>query len=208
MCRAISGIAVRVDDATVAIKTLRHSDSHEEIRKAHGIGDTNQLHRFQTPIELVPVGDVDIRSTAGWMFVFDASRPDWWTEDMTRQAREQLDAAWKVRWDGDTLHIGGDLDLGGLTSLPANAKLSAGGDLDLGWLTSLPAGAKLSAGGSLDLGGLTSLPEDAKLSAGCNLYLRSLTALPARYTPICQEYVLADGTWRTGRKTQQKEARP
>ncbi len=188
MCRAISGIAVRVDETTVAIKTLRHSDSHEEIRKEHGIGDTNPLHRYQTPVELVPIGDVDIRDTAGWEFIFDAGRPEWWTDDMTRKAREQLDAAWGARWNGDTLHMDGDLDLSGLTALPANAKLSAGRNLYLGGLTTLPASAKLSAGGCLDL--------------------RSLTALPARYTPICQEYVLADGTWRTGRKTQQKEARP
>jgi hypothetical protein len=71
------------------------------------------------------------------------------------------------------LSTGGGLDLSGLTSLPANAKLSTGGGyLDLSGLTSLPANAKLSAGGILDLRGLTSLPANAKLSAGDSLYLR------------------------------------
>ena len=41
------------------------------------------------------------------------------------------------------------LYLNSLTSLPANAKLTAGGDLYLNSLTSLPANAKLTAGGDL-----------------------------------------------------------
>ena len=65
---------------------------------------------------------------------------------------------------------------GGITEVKVNRKgqpllLSAGGDLDLCGLTSLPATAKLSAGGNLYLSGLKSLPATAKLSAGGDLYL-------------------------------------
>ena len=69
-----------------------------------------------------------------------------------------LDAIRKAASDaGAEYHIkaGGSLDLRGLTSLPANAKLTAGGYLYLSGLTSLPANAKLTAGGDLDLSGLT-----------------------------------------------------
>ena len=76
MCRVISGVAVRVDEATVKVYTLRHHDSHEAIRMEFGLGDTSLLHRFQTPVELVPVGDVDLRDTSWWTFEFDEVVPE------------------------------------------------------------------------------------------------------------------------------------
>jgi len=74
------------------------------------------------------------------------------------------------------LDTGGNLYLYNLTSLPANAKLSAGGRLDLDSLTSLPAGVKLNAGRDLDLGNLTSLPAgfDRKTVKG-RVYLKGKT---------------------------------
>ena len=156
MCKCKSGIAVRLDETTIRVYQLDGEDSHNTIRQMHGLTDSAfPLGRYQTPIELVPVrglaiGDCD--------FVFDAGRPDWWTDDMTRQATTSLYPDIARLATGEP--YGGDLYLHNLTSLPEGASLSAGGHLDLGSLTSLPDGASLSAGGYLDLGSLTSLPED------------------------------------------------
>jgi hypothetical protein len=167
-----------VDEAHVRVHTLKGDDSHEAIRKKCDIrDDAGGLAARQTPVELICVDD--LRDTGQWEFTFDAGRPDWWTEAHMADARRQLTVAADADWDGDVLNYVGGLDLRGLTSLPASAKLSAGGYLDLGGLTSLPASAKLSAGGDLYLGGLTSLPASAKLSAGGYLYLGGLTSLPA-----------------------------
>ncbi len=180
MCRAISGIAVLADGA-VKVYTSKVSDSHTVIREEHKIrDDSGPGATRQTPVELVPVRGLAL--LAEMDFHFDADRPDWWTDEHTEQAKVQMFAAWRARWVGVRLHFSGHLDLRSLTSLPANAKLSAGGDLDLRSLTSLPANAKLSAGGDLNLGSLTSLPANAKLSAGGYLNLGSLTSLPANET--------------------------
>ena len=95
MCNYKSGVGVRVDEVTVSAKTLayngkRDENSHTVIRKEHGIGeDTGGMAgRYHTPLELKPV--------RGWSnledfdLVFDAGKPDWWTDGMTEQAREQL----------------------------------------------------------------------------------------------------------------------
>jgi len=141
MCRRKSGEAVFIDETHVRVYVLGGEDSHTEICSAHKLrDDAGPLARRMTPVELVAVGD--LCDSGQWEFVFDAGRPEWWTEAHTAEAIRQLREAAGADWDGDELKYTGDLDLGGLTSLPANAKLTAGGSLDLRGLTSLPAGVK------------------------------------------------------------------
>jgi hypothetical protein len=180
MCKFISGVAV-LADGQLKVYTLRDTDSHVEIYRHHKIRDDGSPGATrQTPVELIPVKSLE--RVEDMEFMFDDQRPDWWTDEHTEQAKAQLFSAMRERWDGDTLRFKGDLYLSFLTSLPANAKLSAGGDLYLRSLTSLPANAKLSAGGDLYLSFLTSLPANAKLSAGGDLDLSFLTSLPAGET--------------------------
>jgi hypothetical protein len=59
--------------------------------------------------------------------------------------------------------IGGDLDLGSLTSIPEGFNPTVGGDLDLGSLTSIPEGFNPTVGGYLYLGsGLTAKTKKPK----------------------------------------------
>ena len=180
MCQAISGIAVK-NGEDIKVYTLRHEDSHQKIRDEYKIRDDNRPgSQYQTPVELIPVrglfklGDMD--------FKFDAGRPDWWTDEITEEAKKQLFAAWMARWEGKILQFDGYLYLRSLTTLPEGVTLEAGGHLDLSSLTTLPEDVTLKAGGSLDLRSLTALPEGVTLEPGGYLYLSSLTTLPEGVT--------------------------
>jgi hypothetical protein len=156
MCRFRSAEAIKTSESTVELKFVAGNDSHEVIKEEHhicdGVGAAARLH---TPLEAIP-GPGGLMDLNGYQLVFDAGRPDWWTDEMTESALRQFrDEIGRLLAGGPTLQWGGNLDLGRVTSLPASAKLSAGGNLYLGSVTSLPASAKLSAGGNLYLAGKT-----------------------------------------------------
>ena len=169
MCMHKSGIVVRVDETTIKVFCLPGEDAHLKIREKYKISDSNAIGRFQTPVEFKPVRGIE--SIDQYDFVFDAGKPDWWMAEFEEESKHVLFRASQEDLSGD---FAGYLDLRALTSLPANAKLTAGGSLDLRSLTSLPANAKLTAGGYLDLSALTSLPANAKLTAGGYLDLRTV----------------------------------
>jgi len=171
MCMHKSGIVVRRDETSIDVYFLKGEDSHSKIRDAHKISDSGALGRYQTPVEFKPVRG--IKKLEQYDFIFDAGKPDWWKDEFEEEAKRVLFRASQDDLAGD---FTGSLNLRSLTSLPADAKLSAGGSLYLSSLTSLPANAKLSAGGYLNLSSLTSLPANAKLSAGGYLNLSSVPA--------------------------------
>ena len=139
MCQHKSGVAVK-DGETIKVYTLVGEDSHTKIRNVHKLRDGGGAGAiFQTPVELVPVGQADLSAPETWNFNFDDHRPAWWTDEMTAEAISQLAAAEKLDWKDGVLTAGGALDLSSLTALPATAKLTAGGDLYLSSLTALPA---------------------------------------------------------------------
>ena len=148
MCQHKSGIAVKVSEVEVKVYLLAGEDSHQKIRDHFSLNDSSALSRYQTPIEFIPVRGID--AIEQYDFRFDASCPEWWTAEMTEEAKRVLFAASQV--DLKSKKFIGDLELSSLTTLPANARLTAGGDLELRSLTTLPANAKLTAGGDGGLG--------------------------------------------------------
>ena len=141
MCQHRSYIVT--ESATVY--SLIDSDSHTAIREKHSIRDSSPIHADrQASIELLPV---DLFDPTTWTLHFDDpdGKPDWWTDAHEKAARLQLALDHRVFLRHGIYTFGGYLYLGRLTSLPANAKLSAGGYLNLGSLTSLPAGANVKA---------------------------------------------------------------
>ena len=91
MCLHKAGIAVRVDDETVRLYFLEKDDSHQKIRDHYKLSDSGALSMYQTPVEFVPVRGCE--KIDQYDFVFDASRPDWWTDGMTEQCKHELFAA-------------------------------------------------------------------------------------------------------------------
>jgi hypothetical protein len=101
--------------------------------------------------------------------------------------------------------VGGNLDLGSLTSIPEGFNPTVGGYLYLRSLTSIPEGFNPTVGGNLYLGSLTSIPEGFNPTVGGNLDLGSglkcdKTAPSKKNNPknkllVWQggEYVSADG---------------
>ena len=126
MCQHKSGIAVKVSEVEVKVYFLAGEDLHQKIRDHFSLNDSSALSRYQTPIEFIPVRGIE--AIEQYEFKFDDSRPEWWTDDMTEEAKRVLFAASQV--DLKSKKFIGDLDLGSLTTLPANAKLTAGGSLD------------------------------------------------------------------------------
>ena len=120
------------------VLSLEKDDSHEKIREAFNVRDTNLEAGRQTSLEMLPV---DLTDCSTWKLHFDSTKHDWWTDNHEKAVREQLRRDHAKYWHkkNGVYVFGGNLDLRSLTSLPANAKLSAGGDLDLSSLTSLPA---------------------------------------------------------------------
>ena len=126
MCMHKSGIVVRVDETTIKVFCLPGEDSHLKIREKYKISDSNAIGRFQTPVEFKPVRGIE--SIDQYDFAFDAGKPDWWMAEFEEEAKRVLFRASQEDLSGD---FAGYLDLRALTSLPANAKLTAGGYLDL-----------------------------------------------------------------------------
>jgi hypothetical protein len=85
--------------------------------------------------------------------------------------------------------VGGDLDLGSVTSLPDGFNPTVGGYLYLGSVTSLPDGFNPTVGGDLYLGSVTSLPDGFNPTVGGDLYLGSVTSLPDGFNPTVGGYL-------------------
>ena len=131
MCQTISGIAVKSGD-TVKVYTSSKSDSHTDIREEFHIRDDNSpIANNQTPVELIP--KTSLTEIGGMNFIFDAGRPDWWTDDMTEEATRQLYHDLMRRWNNErtVFSFEGDLDLRSLKSIPEGVTLEAGGNLYL-----------------------------------------------------------------------------
>lgn len=96
MCLTIAFIATCVND-TVDIIVSNKTDSHSEIRKEFNVRDDDGVGATrQTPCELIIGGNMlSIEDTE---FVFDDTRPEWWTDDMTEIVIRKAWAAWKRRW--------------------------------------------------------------------------------------------------------------
>ena len=128
MCRAKSGVAVRVDEQTVKVYTLPGEDSHEKIRAHFHMSDRGELSRYATPVECVPMTGIGAHE-GDYDFIFDDCRPEWWTDAMSADAKTFL-----VKTFVDELASGaynGALNLSSLTSLPDNCTLTPGGGLYL-----------------------------------------------------------------------------
>ena len=89
MCQWKSGIAVRVSETDIEVRTLLGKDSHSEIRASYGIPEDNggMVGRGQTPIEFIPARGFKEQD---FDLVFDAGKPEWWTDGMTEQAKSQM----------------------------------------------------------------------------------------------------------------------
>ena len=151
MCRAKSGIAVRVDEQTLKIYTLPGEDSHEAIREHFNLIDDGILSRYQTPVECVPVTGIG-PNVEDYDFIFDDHRPNWWTDQMTSEAKAFLVKTFVAELQDNAYNaVNCQLDLHSLTVLPEHCTLTPGGWLDLSSLTVLPEHCTLTPGGWLDL---------------------------------------------------------
>jgi len=185
MCQFKSGIAVRISESEVEVRTSPLEDSHTKIREKFLIREDNFcLSRYNTPVELLPT-KLDFEDKSCWELVFDAGQPDWWEDGMTEKATIQLLKAAKE--DFDALMSGkeylGSFDLNRLTSIPNGFNPTVGGDLYLDGLTSIPSGFNPTVGGNLWLEGLTSIPSDFNPTVGGDLYLDGLTIIPDGFNP-------------------------
>ena len=80
-------------------------------------------------------------------------------------------------------HVGGDLYLRSVTSIPEGFNPTVGGDLYLRSVTSIPEGFNPTVGGGLDLSSVTSIPEGFNPTVGGDLDLRSVTSIPEGFNP-------------------------
>ena len=180
MCRFRAARGIKSGD-DVRLVFVADSDRHTDNPVPDG---DNPAAQYQTPLEDVPHGALD--DFSAYELVFDAGRPNWWTDDMTASAKRQFEAEIRRELATGEIIRKGDLDLSSLTAPPEGVTLRARGHLDLRSLTVLPEGVTLRAGGDLDLRSLTALPEGVTLRAGAYLYLGSLTVLPEGVT-LCAE---------------------
>jgi len=185
MCQFKSGIAVRISESEVEVRTSPLEDSHTKIREKFLIREDNFcLSRYNTPVELLPT-KLDFEDKSCWELVFDAGQPDWWEDGMTEKATIQLLKAAKE--DFDALMSGkeylGSFDLNRLTSIPSGFNPTVGGNLCLDSLTSIPSGFNPTVGGDLYLDGLTIIPDGFNPTVGRSLYLRGLTIIPDGFNP-------------------------
>ena len=188
MCQFKSGLVRRVDESTVEVLMLPFEDSHEKLREHFGgLRDTNGLARFVAPVEYVPIRSAK-DDPEDWKFKFNAERPEWWTDGMTEQARDQMHRAaisqikeacvtgWKWSADFRSLTsaaglenlatIGGSAFFGSLTSAAGLEKLATiGGFADFRSLTSAAGLEELATiGGSANFCSLTSAAGLEKLA--------------------------------------------
>ena len=181
MCQFKSGIAVKISEDDVKIFTLKGEDSHTEIRKEYNIRDgVGAGSTRQTPVELIPVRG--LLKKEDYKFVFDAYRPDWWTDNMTVSATNQLFSAVLAEIVNNTIKYEGSLDLRSLTTLPKGITIEVGENINLDSLEVLPEGAILKAGEDIYINSLTSMSKGATIKVGRYIDLNSLTTLPKGVT--------------------------
>ncbi len=173
----------------VAVYLSNETDSHHAIREEYGLQtrDTDGMGRYQTPVEYKPVRS--LMDEAGWEFQFDAGRPNWWEDWMTPRVKNQMFRAAMRHFDGNTLEVDGDLNLGSLTTLPEGVTLNADGYLDLRSLTTIPEGVTLKTDSYLNLGSLTTISGGVTLTADSYLDLGSLTTIPGGVTLKTDSYL-------------------
>jgi hypothetical protein len=195
MCKFKSGIAVRINESEVSVMVLDGLDNHSSIREKCNIKEADLgLSRYSIPVELIPTKlDFDDRSC--WEFVFDADKPDWWTDGMTEQCFDQLLTAAKA--DFEAMMNGQkrerDLNLSNLTSIPEGFNPTVRGSLWLDKLTSIPEGFNPIVGLSLILDNLTSIPKGFNPTVRGNLWLNRLTSIPEGFNPTVGGALLLDG---------------
>jgi len=181
MCQFKSGVAVKISEDDVKIFTLKGEDSHTEIRKEYNIRDgVGAGSTRQTPVELIPVRG--LLKKEDYKFVFDAYRPDWWTDNMTVSATNQLFSAVLAEIVNNTIKYEGSLDLRSLTTLPKGITIEVGENINLDSLEVLPEGAILKAGEDIYINSLTSMSKGATIKVGRYIDLNSLTTLPKGVT--------------------------
>ena len=185
MCQFKSGIAVRISESEVEIRTLPFEDSHTNIREKFNISEDNLgLSRYSTPVELIPT-KLDFEDNSCWKLVFDSSKPDWWEDGMTEKATIQLLKAAKEDFDAfmSGKEYPGSFDLNRLTSIPNGFNPTIGGSLRLKRLTSIPSGFNPTVGGDLRLDSLTSIPSGFNPTVGVDLWLEGLKSIPSGFNP-------------------------
>jgi len=176
MCKFKSGVAVKINEDDVKIYTLRGEDSHTEIRNEYNIRDDDGAGATrQTSVELIPVRGLSKKED--YDFIFDAGKPDWWTDNMTISAVNQLFSAVKVEIVNNTIKYKGNLELNSLTTLPKSIILESDWNIYLGSLKSMSEGITLEAGLNIFLGSLVTMSKGTTLKAGWNIYLRNLIKL-------------------------------
>ena len=177
-----SGIGIidsLMDGGRVTLGMLPGNDSHPATREALGIrnNDNDLLGRYQTPLEYVPRGALDDFSK--YELVFDAGRPDGWTEAHTALAVRQFRDDIEPRIRSGHLEQKGHLDLSTATSIPEDMTIGAGGGMILDGLTTIPKGVTLSVWGDLYLRNVTSISDGVSLrSAAGDIYLDRMRAIP------------------------------
>ena len=149
MCKFKSADAIfEYETDTVKLVFGIMEDSHTEIRKknhiAEVVGNGEPKH---TPVEYYPTGAMD--DFGDYKFVFDDSRPNWWTDEMTESAISQFQSE--------------------ISKMLKNPQWIYGGNLYLGSVTTLPKGFNPKVGGYLYLNSVTTLPKDNKITAD-NIY--------------------------------------
>ena len=124
MCRLASAVLTKT-----SVLWLKDSDSHSEILKFNNIPDTTKKPDF-VKVEIIPTGD-NFLNMDKWEFEIDQDVLPSWFNPVQDEHRARL--ALRARfphWNGN-IKTEGDLNLRSLTTLPANAKLTAGGYLYL-----------------------------------------------------------------------------
>ncbi len=182
MCETISGKAVLLDDNTIKVYTLRDSDSHTDIEKAFGIKDTEiSLYRHkQTSVELIPV--TSLTDISGMKFKFDDKRPDWWTEEMTEFAKQELFNAFRSRWDGNVYNFKGDAYFSSLKSIAENTTITSGGHAGFRSLKSIAENSTITIGGHAFFRRLESISKNSTINIGGDAGFRSLKSIAENST--------------------------
>ena len=147
MCRFRSAVAVYQSESEVALKLLPGEDSHTKIREAFNIRDgLGAAASRQTPVEFVPFGALD--DLDAYEFIFDAGKPNWWTDAHTDSAVQQFRREVRGLLAEKTIEYDDDLYLNSVTTLPEGVSLEAGGEVYLaehGWVTAARAREILQA---------------------------------------------------------------
>jgi len=177
MCQFKSGVAVKISEDDVKVFTLKGEDGHTEIRKEYNIRDgMGAGSTRQTPVELIPIRG--LLKKEDYNFIFDADRPDWWTDNMTVSATNQLFSAVLAEIVNNTIKYKGYLDLDSLTTLPKGITLEVGNSIYLSSLEILRKGVTIEADRNIYLRNLIKLSKDVMLKAGDDIYLNRLATLP------------------------------